>query len=64
MMDVTMDVAFLLLAAFMLLDPLRYITQRYTRAIETFVRKNPLQYLWIHRRWKSRPKNEIAQKFD
>jgi KDO2-lipid IV(A) lauroyltransferase len=45
-------------------DPLRYITERYTGAIENFVREDPLQYLWIHRRWKSRPKNEKAQKFD
>jgi KDO2-lipid IV(A) lauroyltransferase len=45
-------------------DPLRYITQRYTRAIEDFVREDPGQYLWIHRRWKSRPKGELAEAFD
>jgi KDO2-lipid IV(A) lauroyltransferase len=45
-------------------DPLRYITQRYTRAIEDFVRDDPGQYLWVHRRWKSRPKGEVAEKFD
>lgn len=45
-------------------DPLRYITQRYTRAIEDFVRRDPSQYLWIHRRWKSRPKGEVAQTYD
>lgn len=39
-------------------EPLRYITQRYTRGIETFVREDPTQYLWIHRRWKHRPKHE------
>jgi KDO2-lipid IV(A) lauroyltransferase len=39
-------------------DPLRYITQRYTSAIEQFAREEPTQYLWVHRRWKSRPKNE------
>lgn len=37
-------------------DPLFYITARYTRAIEQVVRAAPEQYLWIHRRWKSRPK--------
>lgn len=37
-------------------DPLFYITARYTRAIEAVVRGGPEQYLWIHRRWKSRPK--------
>jgi len=41
-------------------DPLRWITQENTAAIETFVRKWPEQYLWIHRRWKSRPKAERA----
>jgi Kdo2-lipid IVA lauroyltransferase/acyltransferase len=41
-------------------DPLRYITQRYTKAIETFVRQDPEQYLWVHRRWKTRPKGEKA----
>jgi KDO2-lipid IV(A) lauroyltransferase len=41
-------------------DELRWITQEYTRAIEEFVRVAPEQYLWIHRRWKSRPKGEAA----
>jgi KDO2-lipid IV(A) lauroyltransferase len=45
-------------------DPLRYITQRYTRAIEDFVRAEPGQYLWVHRRWKTRPKGEAAEKYD
>jgi KDO2-lipid IV(A) lauroyltransferase len=39
-------------------DELRYVTTRYTKAIEDFVRTDPTQYLWIHRRWKTRPKNE------
>lgn len=37
-------------------DPLRWITQTYTSAIEAFVREAPEQYLWIHRRWKSQPR--------
>ena len=40
-------------------DELHYLTTRYTRAIEDFVRADPSQYLWIHRRWKTRPKGEI-----
>lgn len=36
-------------------DPLRWITEAYSRAIEAFVRDEPEQYLWIHRRWKSEP---------
>jgi KDO2-lipid IV(A) lauroyltransferase len=39
-------------------DELHYITARYTKAIEDFVRADPTQYLWIHRRWKTRPKDE------
>jgi KDO2-lipid IV(A) lauroyltransferase len=39
-------------------EPLHYITARYTRGIETFVREDPSQYLWIHRRWKNRPRHE------
>jgi KDO2-lipid IV(A) lauroyltransferase len=45
-------------------DPLRYITQRYTRAIEDFVREDPGQYLWVHRRWKTRPRGEEPERFD
>jgi len=45
-------------------DPLRYITQRYSSAIEKFVREDPGQYLWVHRRWKTRPKGEVAEAFD
>lgn len=45
-------------------DPLRYITQRYSKGIEDFVRKDPGQYLWVHRRWKTRPKGETPEAFD
>ncbi len=37
-------------------DPLRWITQTYTTAIEEITRVEPEQYLWIHRRWKSKPR--------
>lgn len=39
-------------------DPLFYITARYNRAMEQTVRLAPDQYLWIHRRWNSRPRWE------
>lgn len=39
-------------------DPLFYITARYNRAIEQMIRIAPEQYLWLHRRWKTRPQHE------
>lgn len=39
-------------------DPLYYITARYNRAMEQMIRRAPEQYLWVHRRWKSRPRHE------
>jgi KDO2-lipid IV(A) lauroyltransferase len=43
-------------------DPLYYVTARYNRAMETMIRQRPEQYLWTHRRWKSRPRHERQQK--
>lgn len=42
-------------------DPLTWITAEYTKAIEDFVRQDPTQYWWLHRRWKTRPKEELAR---
>jgi len=39
-------------------DPLLWVTAEYTKAIEEFVREDPTQYWWLHRRWKHRPKEE------
>jgi KDO2-lipid IV(A) lauroyltransferase len=40
------------------LDGATAITQRYTSSLERLVRHAPGQYLWIHRRWKTRPREE------
>jgi KDO2-lipid IV(A) lauroyltransferase len=37
---------------------MRWITQEYTKALEDVIRQAPEQYLWVHRRWKHRPKGE------
>ena len=41
-------------------DPVYYVTARYTRAIERLVRRVPEQYVWMYRRWRSRPAHEAA----
>ena len=33
-------------------------TQKFTQIIEEYVRKYPEQWLWVHRRWKTRPEGE------
>lgn len=39
-------------------EPLQWITDTFARAMEDGIRRHPEQYLWIHRRWKSRPRAE------
>jgi KDO2-lipid IV(A) lauroyltransferase len=41
-------------------DPLYWITQTFSHALEAAIRRHPEQYLWMHRRWKHRPKGEPA----
>jgi KDO2-lipid IV(A) lauroyltransferase len=33
-------------------------TQKFTKVIEDYVRKYPDQWLWVHRRWKTRPEGD------
>jgi Kdo2-lipid IVA lauroyltransferase/acyltransferase len=37
---------------------IRANTQKFTAVIEEYVRKYPEQWLWVHRRWKTRPPGE------
>ncbi|GIX03395.1 MAG: lipid A biosynthesis lauroyl acyltransferase [Planctomycetaceae bacterium] len=39
-------------------DPVREITERYTRALEQLIRRYPDQYFWLHRRWKTQPRQK------
>jgi KDO2-lipid IV(A) lauroyltransferase len=38
-------------------EAVREITQGFTTVIEEYVRKHPDQYLWAHRRWRTRPES-------
>jgi len=40
-------------------DILNY-SARFNQVIEDYVRRFPDQWLWVHRRWKTRPANESA----
>ena len=41
-------------------EDVRRLTREYTRVVEDYVRRYPDQWLWIHRRWKTRPEGERA----
>lgn len=43
-------------------DAVKAMTQRYHAALERIIRRNPEQYFWLHRRWKSRPVERKAKK--
>lgn len=52
------------------LDPLRentpeacrQATQRYTSIIEDYIRRYPEQWIWLHRRWRTRPEAEFVKR--
>jgi KDO2-lipid IV(A) lauroyltransferase len=39
-------------------EDVRRLTQSFTSVVENYVRRYPDQWLWIHRRWKTRPTGE------
>jgi KDO2-lipid IV(A) lauroyltransferase len=39
-------------------EDVRQLTQLFTGVVEKYVRRYPEQWLWIHRRWKTRPPGE------
>ena len=38
-------------------------TERFTKVLESIIEKHPEQWLWIHKRWKTRPKEERLSPF-
>jgi len=43
-------------------DAIQELTQDYTAALERAVRRAPEQYFWVHRRWKTAPKEKQSCK--
>lgn len=39
-------------------ENVKILTQKITNFVEKYVRKYPEQWLWIHKRWNTRPKGE------
>jgi KDO2-lipid IV(A) lauroyltransferase len=39
---------------------IRSYSERFNHVIEDYVRRFPDQWLWVHRRWKTRPPHEAA----
>ncbi|MEJ5173023.1 MAG: lipid A biosynthesis acyltransferase [Hydrogenothermaceae bacterium] len=40
------------------------IVQAYTKAVEEAIKKHPDQYLWVHKRWKTRENEEVERIYD
>jgi KDO2-lipid IV(A) lauroyltransferase len=39
-------------------EDIKILTQKITNVVEKYVRRYPEQWLWIHKRWNTRPKGE------
>ncbi len=42
-------------------EALRAFTQRCTDVLEMYVRRYPTQWLWMHRRWRDRPADDVVK---
>ena len=36
-------------------------TQRFSRFIEDYIRMNPSEWLWLHKRWKRVPESQMRE---
>ncbi len=41
-------------------EDIRSLTAKYTKILEDYIRQYPAQWLWIHKRWKTRPPGEAG----
>ncbi|UCD55078.1 MAG: lysophospholipid acyltransferase family protein [Candidatus Omnitrophota bacterium] len=42
-------------------ETIQFNTQRWSRLVESYIRKSPEQWVWMHRRWKTKP-DEFSKK--
>jgi KDO2-lipid IV(A) lauroyltransferase len=42
-------------------EDVRRLTEIHSRYLEAEIRRTPEQYFWQHRRWKTRPPEEMGQ---
>ena len=42
-------------------DAIKFYTQLWTRVLESYIIKYPDQWVWMHRRWKTKPEKEITK---
>ena len=43
-------------------DWVTYYTQKWSDVVESYIRKYPEQWMWIHKRWKTRPEDKVKSK--
>lgn len=43
-------------------DWVAYYTQKWSDVVESYIRKYPEQWMWIHKRWKTRPEDKVKSK--
>jgi len=42
-------------------ETIQEATQAYTKILEDYIRENPTEWIWLHRRWRTKPPKENSQ---